>query len=189
MPFSIPCQPNFRFLCTHGKRHSSILYSEFHYPERVLRQRRKINMSLQCLQCCGCDLALPVLFPSALPHSPSFLQLSPACLSFFSTFKENSRWSVQSGKAQSFQRRLSRAFKILIQIHCNAFGLHLSPSRFPSMMASHIFPAYKKEFRRFNLIFRSFKLLCASSTVQRLHISSIFFSTRGRVNGRRVILE
>lgn len=106
------------------------------------KKKKKMYMSLQCLQCCdcGCDLALPVLFPSALPYSPSFLKLSPACLSFFTIFKGNSRWSVQCAKAQSFQKRLSRAFKILIQIHCNAFGFHLSPSRFPSMMAkqSHI---------------------------------------------------
>lgn len=57
-----------------------------------------------------------------------------ACLSLFIVFKGNSTWSVQCGKAQSFQKRLSRAFKILIQMHCNAISFHLSPSRFLFMM-------------------------------------------------------
>lgn len=112
------------------------------YREGFETKKKKSYMSLQCLQCCdcGCDLALLVLFPSALPHSPSFLQLSAACLNIFIIFKGNSTWSVQCAKAQSFQKRLSRAFKILIQMHCNAIGFHLSPSRFLFMMdkQSHI---------------------------------------------------
>lgn len=104
-------------------------------------KEEKCYMSLQCLQCCdcGCDPALPVLFPSAF-LSPSFVQLSPACLTFFTTFKGNSRWPVQCAKVQSFQKRLSRALKILIHMHCNAIGFHLSPSTFPSMVdkQSHI---------------------------------------------------
>lgn len=139
MPFQFHVTPVPGFFCTHGKRHSSIFWIPLYRKGFETKKKIKI-MSLQCLQCYGCVLALPVLFPSALPHSPSFLQLSPACLSFFTIFKGNSRWSVGCAKAQSFQKRLSRAFKILIQIHCNAFGFHLSPSRFPSMMGkqSHI---------------------------------------------------
>lgn len=187
MPFSIPCQPNFRgFLHSWEETFINILNSIIQKGFWDKEEEKK-NMSPQCLQHYGCDLALPVLFPSTLPHSPSLLQLSPACFSFFTVFKGNSGWSVQCAKAQRLQKRLSRAFKILIQIHCNAFAFHLSPSRFQFMMGIHIFPAYKKEFWRFNLTFRSFKLLCARSTVQGLHVSSIFFSTRDRVNGTRVI--
>lgn len=137
--FPVKCHSQFHvcpisvFFCTHGKRHPSIFWIPL-YREDVEKKKKKSYMSLQCLQHCGFDLALPVLFPFALPHSPSFLQLSPASLSFFIIFKGNSRWSVQCAKAQSFQKRLSRAFKILIQIHCNVFGFHLSPSTFPSMM-------------------------------------------------------
>lgn len=140
MPLSIPCLPNFRVFLHSWEETSINILNSIVQRGCWDKEEKESYMSLQCLQHCGCDLALPVLFPFALPHSPSFVQLSPASLSFFIIFKGNSRWSVQCAKAQSFQKRLSRAFKILIQIHCNAFGFHLSPSMFPSMMTkqSHI---------------------------------------------------